>query len=110
MTQATLHLSMAPKSNTVIDTFTKARQAVRSRGSLPVPLHLRNAPTSLLRSLGHGKGYQYPHDFPEHVISAHYLPDALREAKFYTPRNQGREKEHVERLATLEALRKPSPR
>jgi putative ATPase len=64
-----------------------------------VPLHLRNAPTGLAKSLGHGQGYVYPHDEPDHLADQTYLPDELRGARLYTPTQQGAEKGIAERLA-----------
>jgi putative ATPase len=58
-----------------------------------VPLALRNAPTELLHQLGYGKGYRYPHDFPSHFVREQYLPDAIRDATFYEPSDQGGERE-----------------
>ena len=63
-----------------------------------MPLHLRNAPTELLRREGHGVGYRYPHDFPQHFVLEQYLPDALKGARFYRPSDQGREAELGARL------------
>jgi putative ATPase len=82
LTQAALHLALAPKSNTTLTAYEAAKAAIRRTGALPVPLHLRNAPTSLARGLGAGVGYVYPHDLPEGVEGdeAHPLPGALREA------------------------------
>ena len=62
LTQAVTYLAMAPKSNAALTTYAKARDAVTKHGPLPVPMHLRNAPTKLMKSLGYGSGYQYPHD------------------------------------------------
>ena len=65
--------------------------AVKEHGALPVPLHLRNAPTALLRELGYGEGYRYPHDHPSHFVREQYLPDALAGTRFYEPTDQGEE-------------------
>jgi putative ATPase len=73
------------------------REAVKEHGALPGPLAIRNAPTQLLRELGYGKGYQYPHDFPGHFVREQYLPDKLRDAEFYAPSDQGAERETGER-------------
>ncbi len=103
LTQAATYLALAPKSNAVIAAYGRAREAVLESGSLPVPLHLRNAPTPLMKSMGYGGGYQYPHDFEGHWVAEEYLPEALRGASFYRPGQEGREQELSERL---EALRK----
>jgi putative ATPase len=91
LAQATTYLACAPKSNASYLALNRASEVARERGALPVPLHLRNSPTELLRELGYGKGYRYPHDFPSHFVDEQYLPDALREARFYQPSDQGAE-------------------
>ena len=100
MTQAALHLALAPKSNTALTTYAAARKDVLARGPLPVPKDLRNAPTALAESLGHGRNYKYPHDFEGAYVVADYLPEALGEASYYKPREGSAE------AARLEALRK----
>lgn len=107
LTQAVTYLAMAPKSNTALTTYAKAREAVMTQGPLPVPPHLRNAPTKLMKSLGYGAGYQYPHDFDGHVVAEQYLPEGLRGQRFYAPSDSGEEKTHRERLDALRALRAP---
>jgi putative ATPase len=103
MTQAVTYLSTAPKSNAVIAAYGKAHQAVDERGALPVPLHLRQAPTPLMKSLGHGSGYQYPHDHEGHWVRQQYLPDELVGRRFYEPSDSGKEREIKERLEALRA-------
>jgi putative ATPase len=93
LSQAATYLACAPKSNASTQAIGAATAAVREQGTLPVPLHLRNAPTELLRREGHGVGYRYPHEFPEHFLVEQYLPDALKGARFYRPTEQGREAE-----------------
>jgi putative ATPase len=85
LTEAALYLARAPKSNTAMTSYSAAREAIRRTGNLPVPLHLRNAPTGLARSLGHGHGYQYPHELEGAVADQQYLPDQLRGERFYEP-------------------------
>ncbi|MEK6607832.1 MAG: replication-associated recombination protein A, partial [Myxococcota bacterium] len=92
MTMAALYLARAPKSNTALTTWTAARKAVEEKGALGVPLHLRNAPTPMMKAMGYGGGYQYPHDFEGHRVDAEYLPAELREKRFYAPSGQGDEK------------------
>ena len=103
MTQAAVYLAVAPKSNTSLTTYAAAKQAVTERGALPVPLHIRNAPTGLMKQMGYGAGYQYPHDFEGHHVVAEYLPDALKGRRFYKPSQSGREKAIAERLRMLRA-------
>ena len=101
MTQAALYLATAPKSNTALTTWSAAKKDVEAEGALPVPLHLRNAPTGLAKSLGHGAGYQYPHDFEGHYVVERYLPEKLAHRRYYTPSASGAEKARGERLAAL---------
>jgi putative ATPase len=102
MTQAAVYLATAPKSNRVLATYAAAREAVNETGSLPVPARLRNAPTKLMKDLGFGKGYQYPHDFASSPWGGHvaedYLPDALVGRTFYEPSQSGYERDIAARL------------
>jgi putative ATPase len=93
LSQAVTYLACAPKSNASYRAISAASKEVEEGGALPVPLALRNAPTELLRREGYAKGYQYPHDHPDHFVDAHYLPDELRGARFYLPTEQGEERE-----------------
>jgi putative ATPase len=93
LSQATTYLACAPKSNASLLAISRASEIARERGALPVPLPLRNAPTELLRQLGYGKGYQYPHDFPGHFVREQYLPDEIRDSRFYEPSDQGAERD-----------------
>jgi putative ATPase len=107
MTQAAVYLATAPKSNTALTTYAAAKADVDARGALPVPPHLRNAPTPLAKSLGHGAGYQYPHDFEGHYVVETYLPEALAGRRYYEPSESGHEAAIKQRLATLRAQQKP---
>jgi putative ATPase len=107
LSQAVTYLAMAPKSNAAYRAWGLAREAVQRHGPLPVPLKLRNAPTSLMKSLGYGSGYQYPHDFEGNVVAEQYLPDALRGTRFYRPSRNGEEAVHADRMEALLALRAP---
>lgn len=89
LAQAVVYLALAPKSNTVYNAFGKARDVARKTGTLPVPNHLRNAPTVLLKSLGYGKNYRYPHDDPSGWLPETYLPDPLIGQTFYQPTSRG---------------------
>ncbi len=101
LTQAVTYLATAPKSNTVLTSYTQAREAVSEHGPLPVPLHLRQAPTPLMKSLGYGAGYQYPHNFEGSYVPEDYLPDALKGRHFYRPSQSGFERELSERVSEL---------
>ena len=93
LAQAAAYLASTHKSNASLEAISTASQAVQEHGALPVPLHLRNAPTELMRREGYAKGYDYPHDHPAHFVEAQYLPDTLRNARFYHPSQEGAEAE-----------------
>jgi putative ATPase len=99
LAQACTYAACAPKSNAAYKAVNAAIEAVRRTGGLPVPAHLRNAPTKLAQSLGHGKDYRYPHDHPDHIVRQQYMPDALDGTRFYEPVGHGAEKGMGERLA-----------
>ncbi|HEY7365327.1 MAG TPA: replication-associated recombination protein A [Methylomirabilota bacterium] len=99
LAQATLYLALAPKSNAVYLAFGTAKEDVGERPSEPVPLHLRNAPTSLMRELGYARGYQYAHDAPDARVDQEHLPAALRDRQYYQPTDRGQEAELRRRLA-----------
>jgi putative ATPase len=105
LAQAVVYLACAPKSNAVYKALGAAMNDVKQHGSLDVPLHLRNAPTRLMRELGHGKAYRYAHDEPESYAAGEcYFPDALRERRYYYPGSQGLEQRIREKLDTLRSL------
>ncbi len=106
MSQAATYLASAAKSNASLLAIGRAEEAVREHGALAVPLPLRNAPTELLRREGYGKGYRYPHDAPGHFVDEQYLPDRLKDARFYEPSDQGDEAEINERQRTRWGTRK----
>src|SRR5918992_4578537 len=97
LAQAVTYLATAPKSNASYLAMLAATQDVEQRGALPVPLHLRNAPTGLMKKLGYGKDYQYAHNFPDHVVDQQHLPDELKTRKYYVPSDSGYEKQIKER-------------
>ena len=99
LAQATLFLALAPKSNAVYVAYGEAQKDVQERPAEPVPLHIRNAPTGLMKNLGYGKGYQYAHDAPDARVDQDDLPDALRGREYYRPTNRGLEAELGRRLA-----------
>jgi len=108
-TQAVTYLAMAPKANTTLTTYARVKEAVMKQGPLPVPMHLRNAPTKLMKSLGYGSGYQYPHDFDGHVVAGEtYLPEGLRKERFFQPSQSGEEKDLAVRLDALRRAKPPS--
>ena len=91
--QTVIYLATSPKSNSTTTAIGAAQAQVRASGDLPVPLHLRNAPTKLMKQLNYGKDYQYAHSFEGNFIAAEFLPDAIKGAKFYDPGHNPREKE-----------------
>ncbi len=109
MTQAAAFLATCPKSNAVIKAYGAARAAVNEHGPLQVPLKLRNAPTNLMKSMGYGGGYKYPHNFEGNYVAEEYLPDELRGQRFYEPADSGEERLIRERLQA-QRERKPDDR
>jgi len=99
--QAVSYLATAPKSNAAYLGINQALAEVRQSGALPVPMQIRNAPTSLMKNMGYGKGYLYPHDFPEGEGTQGYLPDAIAGKRFYQPKESGYEKSIKERMEWL---------
>lgn len=102
LSQAAAYLACAPKSNSALLAYARARRDVREHGPLPVPLHLRNAPTGLMRQLGYGRDYRYPHDFDGHYVVEDYLPEKLRGRSYYTPGMGGFERVLKRRLEKLQ--------
>jgi putative ATPase len=105
LAQVVTFLACAPKSNASYMALKRASEAVAAHGSLPVPLHLRNAPTPLMKGLGYGSDYQYPHDAPDGFVADPNLPEAIGEVEIYQPRPSGEEAEIAERLAGLRRRR-----
>lgn len=89
LAEAVVYLAYAPKSNSIYTALAKAVQDVKKHGSLPVPLHIRNAPTTLMKKLGYGKGYKYSHQFDEHIVEQEHLPEKIRDSKYYEPTEMG---------------------
>ncbi|MEA1882764.1 MAG: replication-associated recombination protein A, partial [Candidatus Marinimicrobia bacterium] len=100
LAQVTTYLSSAPKSNASYMAVNRAMQHVREKGTPGVPLHLRNAPTGLMRHLDYGKDYKYPHSHPEHFVEENYFPDEVSET-FYQPTNWGHEEFIRKRMIKL---------
>ena len=98
LAQAVVYLATAPKSNSLYKAYSKVGEDIESTRAEPVPLHLRNPATRLMKELGYGKGYKYPHDFPEHFVTEQYLPQNLKGRRYYEPSDQGFEKEVGKRL------------
>ena len=109
LAQAVVYLSVAPKSNALYIAYGAVRQDVEQTAAESVPLHLRNAPTSLMKGLGYGKDYQYAHDNEDKVSDMQCLPDSLRDRVYYRPTNEGVEKRIRERLEEIKRLKRPPP-
>jgi putative ATPase len=84
LTEAALYLALAPKSNSALTSYGAARDLIQETGNEPVPMHLRNAPTGLMKSMGYGKGYQYAHDYEGGVADQAHMPEKLKQRKIYT--------------------------
>ncbi len=109
LAQGATHLACAAKSNASYAALERALTEVRASGALEVPLHLRNAPTALSRSMGHGAGYLYPHDHPGHHVAQNHLPDELAGRHFFEPGDQGAEIEQSVRLREWRARQSAGP-
>jgi len=99
LAEAVVYLALAPKSNSIYTAWGRAAKLAEEEGSLPVPLHLRNAPTALMKTLDYGKGYQYAHDSEEGLVTHSNFPDALSEREIYIPGGRGREERISQILA-----------
>ncbi len=108
LAQAVTYLASAPKSNASYKAMLTAAEDVRQHGALPVPLHLRNAPTPLMQDLGYGKDYKYAHDYEDHFVEQEHLPKELLGKRYYAPSESGQEKQIKERLEEWEEKKKSS--
>jgi putative ATPase len=93
LAQCATYLAASPKSNAAYEAISSALEAVKKYGDLPVPLHIRNAPTSLMKNLSYGKDYKYSHSFEGNFTDQEYLPEKISGTKFYDPGNNAREDE-----------------
>lgn len=111
LAQAVIYLASAPKSNAVYSAFKAARAAAKETGHLPVPHHLRNAPTKLMAELGYGEGYRYAHDEANHYAAGeNYFPKEIQSSQYYHPTEHGFEKRIRAKLAQLDELDQLSER
>ena len=106
LAQAVVYLATAPKSNALYAAYGQVQEDVARTRADPVPLHLRNAPTPLMRKIGYGKGYRYAHDYDEAQVDQQHLPDAIKDRTYYHPSDRGYEKTVKERLAGFAAARR----
>ena len=101
LAECTVYLATSPKSNSAYMAINDALALVRQTGNLPVPLHLRNAPTKLMKDLGYAEGYKYAHDYPGHFVRQQFLPDDLKEHRIWQPQENAAEARHKERMQAL---------
>jgi len=110
LAQAAVYLATAPKSNAIYRAYGRVKSVIGETGTLPVPLHIRNAPTKLMRDLGYAKGYKYAHDYEEAIVPQDHLPDKLQGQIFYTPTDRGYEKTIRDRLTKWRRIREQAAR
>jgi len=108
LAQAAVYLATAPKSNSIYTAYNNVKKAVKNSGALPVPFHIRNAPTGLMKDLGYGKGYKYAHDYKGAYTTQEYLPEKLKGRRFYFPSERGYEKTIKERIEKWRKKKKKS--
>jgi putative ATPase len=108
LAQAVTYLASAPKSNASYKAMLAATEDVQESGAVPVPLHLRNAPTPMMQKLGYGKDYKYAHNYENHIVEQEHLPKELLGRRYYTPSDSGYEKEIKERLRSWDEKKKSS--
>lgn len=109
LSECTIYLATSPKSNSGYMAIDRALEEVRKSGNLPVPLHLRNAPTKLMADLGYHEGYKYSHDFENHYVAQQYLPDGLTDARFWNPAQNPHERKMAEYMDSIKGpARNPS--
>jgi putative ATPase len=105
LAQAVVYLSVAPKSNALYTAYGAVQQDIERTAADPVPLHLRNAPTALMKGFGYGKDYQYAHDVEGKVANMQCLPENLKDRTYYHPTNEGIEKRIRDRMEEIKKLR-----
>lgn len=101
LAEVTVYLATSPKSNSAYEGIGRAQELVRQTGNQPVPLHLRNAPTKLMKQLGYGKDYKYAHDYAGHFVRQQFLPDELKDVRLWHPQDNAAEARLKERMAAL---------
>ena len=101
LAETTIYLATSPKSNSAYCAINEALALVQQTGNLPVPLHLRNAPTQLMKQLGYGDHYKYAHDYPGNFVRQQFLPDELKQQQLWHPQLNPAEQKHKERMQAL---------
>jgi putative ATPase len=108
--QAVVYMACAPKSNSVYSAFSRAQADAAERGSLPTPLWIRNAPTSLMKALGYGEGYKYAHEFKDALTDQEYFPEELSGTEYYHPKTAGKETKLADYLKKYREYRRKAMR
>lgn len=101
LAETAIYLAASPKSNSAYMAIAQGQELVHKTGNLPVPLHLRNAPTKLMKDLGYGEDYKYAHDYPDNFVHQQFLPDALKDEHIWQPQANPAEQKHKERMEAL---------
>jgi putative ATPase len=99
--EAAIYLALSPKSNSLYLTYQNVEEDIKNFQSLSVPYHIRNAPTKLMKEIGYSSGYKYPHNFDGAIVNQSYLPEELKNKKYYHPTDRGFEKELKERIQKI---------
>lgn len=99
--EAAIYLALSPKSNSLYLTYQNVKEDIKNFQSLPVPYHIRNAPTKLMKEIGYSSGYKYPHNFDDSIVNQSYLPEELKNKKYFYPIDRGFEKELKERIQKI---------
>jgi putative ATPase len=108
LAEAAVYLATAPKSNSLYQAYSQVQEEIKQGADEPVPLHLRNPVTPLMKQMGYGKGYKYAHDYPGHFVRQQHLPDSLQGKRYYSPSDQGYEQQVADQLkAWLKSLSPP---
>ncbi len=103
--QAVVYMACAPKSNSIYTAFEQAKDDAKEKGSLPVPLYIRNAPTKLMKALGYGKDYKYAHEYEDAITDQQYFPDELKEREYFHPKEVGKEIKFAEYMKKYKEFR-----
>ena len=98
LAQVAVYLATAPKSNAIYTAYKRVQETIKKTGSLETPLHIRNAPTKLMKTMGYGKDYKYAHNYQDAIVSQEYLPEKIRGRRFYHPMDRGYEQTIKKRL------------
>jgi putative ATPase len=108
--ESAVYCALAPKSNSLYKAYNEIMKDIKNYMTLPVPMHIRNAPTKLMKDSGYGNGYKYPHDFPNAIVNQSYLPEKISGRKYYQPTERGFEKVLKERLAKISEFKSKLPK